>query len=128
VGDTWAGTHVPSGGARPPGFAGRSCHSIEELETAGDEGFDYATLSPVFPTPSKPGYGPALGVEGLRRGAAAVPGLPVVALGGVTAGNAAACVDAGAAGVAVMGAVMAAPDPYAVVREILVALGETVGA
>jgi thiamine-phosphate pyrophosphorylase len=108
--------------------AGRSCHSIEELVEAREQGYDYATLSPVFPSPSKPGYGPALGAGGLRRAVAAVPGLPVVALGGVTAGNAAACVAAGAAGVAVMGAVMSAPDPAAVVREILVALGETVGA
>ncbi|HEY8546270.1 MAG TPA: thiamine phosphate synthase [Acidimicrobiales bacterium] len=126
VGPSWVGVHVPSGGARPPGFAGRSCHSVEELRAARDEGFDYATLSPVFPSASKPGYGPALGLGGLRHAVAAVPDLPVLALGGVTAATAAACVEAGAAGVAVMGAVMAAADPPAAVRDLLAALGETV--
>ena len=126
VGETWAGTHVPSGGARPPGLAGRSCHSIEELKEARDQGFDYATLSPVFLTPSKPGYGPALGLDGLAAATEAVPDLQIVALGGVTPANAAACRQAGAAGVAVMGAVMSAPEPYTVVRDLLAALGETV--
>ncbi len=126
VGDTWAGTHVPSGAARPRGIAGRSCHSVEELHQTRDDGFDYATLSPVFPTPSKPGYGPALGLDGLAAAVDAVPGLPVVAQGGVTVDNAAACLAAGAAGVAVMGAVMGAREPYTVVRDLLAALGETV--
>lgn len=83
------------------------------------------TLSPVWETASKPGYGPALGVEGLAAAVAAVPGLPVYALGGIGPGRVAACVEAGAVGVAVMGAVMGAVDPGAVVRQILVEAGET---
>ncbi|MDX1421679.1 MAG: thiamine phosphate synthase, partial [Kiloniellales bacterium] len=76
-----------------------------------------ATQSPIFATASKPGYGPALGLAGLAEAAAA--GLPVLALGGVTAERAPACLRAGAAGVAVMGAVMAARDPAAAVGTIL---------
>ena len=96
---------------------GRSCHDLAELQAAADEGCDYATLSPVFPTASKLRYGPALGVDALHR-----PPLPVYALGGVTDGNAADCRAAGAAGVAVMGAVMRAADPARTVSELLVAM------
>ena len=88
---------------------GFSAHSIAEVAAAEAAGADYATLSPIFPTASKPGYGPALGLEALR--AAAASRLPVFALGGIDAGNARACREAGAAGVAVMGGVMRGPDP-----------------
>ena len=73
----------------------------------------------MLPTASKPGYGPALGLDGLAAGCRAVPDLPVIALGGVTPGRARQCVDAGAAGVALMGAVMGAGDPGAVVRAVI---------
>ncbi|HKW54193.1 MAG TPA: thiamine phosphate synthase, partial [Stellaceae bacterium] len=59
------------------------------------------------------GYGPALGVTRFAAAAAAAR-LPVIALGGVDATNIASCIDAGAAGVAVMGGVMAAADVAAV--------------
>ncbi len=84
-------------------------------------GADYVTLSPIFLTGSKPGYGPALGPAALARIARRV-GLPVLALGGVGPENARACLSAGAAGVAVMGGVMRAADPGAAVRELLAAL------
>lgn len=93
---------------------GRSCHSLAELAAAEEEGCDYATLSPIFLSRSKPGYGPALGVEALR----AAP-LPTYALGGVDPLNAHACVAAGASGVAVMGYVMRAADPGSAVKEFL---------
>jgi thiamine monophosphate synthase len=77
---------------------------------------DYVTLSPIFLTSSKPGYGPALGTHILSVRASR----PIVALGGVDdAAKAAACREAGAAGVAVMGAVMRAADPAAVVKGLL---------
>lgn len=102
---------------RPP-LVGRSCHSAAELAQAAAEGCDWVFLSPVFPTSSKPGYGPALGLEGLG---ALVPGAPpVLALGGVRAQDVPGCLAAGAHGVAVMGTVMRAP---AVVADILAALG-----
>lgn len=88
----------------PGRLVGVSAHGLDDLRAAREAGADYATLSPVFPTASKPGYGPALGLAGLR--AAAGIGLPVLALGGVTAATAPGCLAAGAAGVAVMGQAM----------------------
>ena len=105
-----------------PGLVGRSCHGSAELAAAAAEGCTYAFVSPVFATASKPGYGPALGV-----GALAASPLPTWALGGVGAGTAAACVAAGAAGVAVMGEVMRARDPGEAVAGILAALRDVQG-
>jgi len=113
----------PDGSVRARVGVGRSCHTIDDLMAAEDRNADWATYSPVFATASKPGYGPPLGVDGLAAGCRAVPSLPVVALGGVDVGDAASCVDAGAAGVAVMGAVMRAPDPAAVVRALVEEVG-----
>jgi thiamine monophosphate synthase len=105
--------------ATPRGLVGRSCHDAGELAAAATEGATYATLSPVFPSRSKPGYGPPLGLTRLRELCAGA-GLPVYALGGVeSAGRAAQCRGAGVAGVAVMGAVMRADDPAAVVAELV---------
>ncbi len=102
---------------------GVSAHSLAEAHRAAEEGADYITLSPVFLTDSKPGYGPALGLEELRRVATSLR-IPVVALGGITPPNAADCMAAGAAAVAVMGAIMRAADPEQVVRELLRGLDE----
>jgi thiamine-phosphate pyrophosphorylase len=76
------------------------------------------TASPVFLTASKPGYGPALGLEGLARIVARAPG-PVIALGGITPENAVSCLGAGACGIAVMGEVMRSRDPRATVERIM---------
>jgi thiamine-phosphate pyrophosphorylase len=92
---------------RPP-LVGRSCHSREELARARAEGCDYVMLSPVFPTASKPGYGPALGRAGLAALAVGAP--PTYALGGVRPADVAGCLAAGAHGVAVMGPIMRAPE------------------
>jgi thiamine-phosphate pyrophosphorylase len=90
-----------------PALVGRSCHDRAEVAQAAAEGCDWVFVSPVFPTSSKPGYGPALGPAGL---AGLVPGAPpVYALGGVRPEDVGACLAAGAAGIAVMGAVMADP-------------------
>lgn len=110
--------HLAAAGPYPPprlALVGRSCHDAAELSRLTTE--TYAMVSPVFPTPSKPGYGPALGVHGLARLVARSP-VPVLALGGVTPDTAYRCLAAGAAGVAVMGAVMRAHDPAAVVRDL----------
>ena len=119
------GVHLPSGGSpeaarlRLPGaLIGASAHSAEEASTLLSAGADYVTVSPVFVTASKPGYGPALGLDGLARIVARATG-PVIALGGVTAANAAPCLAAGAHGIAVMGEVMRAADPRAAVEAIL---------
>jgi thiamine-phosphate pyrophosphorylase len=119
------GVHLPSGGsaeaarARLPGaLIGASAHSAGEAAALLRAGADYVTVSPVFVTASKSGYGPALGLDGLARIVAQALG-PVVALGGITAENAALCLGLGVCSVAVMGEVMRAADPQATVEQIL---------
>ena len=99
-------------------IVGRSCHGAVELAGAAARGAAYATLSPVFATDSKPGYGPALGLDGLTT-LVDDARLPVYALGGIRAATVRGCLAAGAAGVAVMGTVMGADDPDAAVRALL---------
>ncbi len=96
----------PFPAVRPP-LVGRSCHSAAARARAAAEGCDWVTLSPFAPTPSKPGYGPALGTAGLAALVRGAP--PVLALGGVRPGDVAGCLAAGASGVAVMGPVMRDP-------------------
>lgn len=114
--------HLTAAGPYPPPelrLVGRSCHDETELRRLSTE--DYVTLSPVFPTPSKPGYGPPLTPAGLARLVARTP-VPALALGGVgTPGQVADCLAAGAVGVAVMGAVMRADDPAALVDALCAA-------
>jgi thiamine-phosphate pyrophosphorylase len=98
-------------------IVGVSAHSLTDVASAAAAGADYVTLSPIFATESKPGYGPALGTEGLR--AAATHAIPVLALAGLTAATAPACLAAGARGIAVMGEVMRADDPARVVRDLV---------
>lgn len=109
------GLHLAAHQAPPPeGRWGRSCHSRADVARAADQGASWATLSPYAATASKPGHGPALPAGALGHHA-----IPVLALGGVDEHNAAAAVAAGAHGVAVMGAVMRAPDPAGVVASLL---------
>jgi thiamine-phosphate pyrophosphorylase len=108
------GVHLPASasiatararlGARA--LIGVSAHHDSDVARAAAAGADYATLSPIFASASKPGYGPALGLAAM--GCAAQRGLPVLALGGVTAARTDECLRAGAAGIAVMGEVMRA--------------------
>lgn len=102
---------------------GKSCHSLAAARAAAEAGADYVTLSPVFATDSKPGYGPALGPAVLEAAAAQLrpAGCRLLALGGVTAGTIGACRTAGADGAAVMGAVMAAADPEAAAAALIAA-------
>jgi len=107
-------------GEGKPSLVGISSHGEADIRAAMAAGAGYVTLSPIFETASKPGYGPALGLAAITR--AVRIGLPVVALGGITPDRAAACIEAGAAGVAVMGEVMRADDPAAVIRHYLATL------
>jgi thiamine-phosphate pyrophosphorylase len=99
----------------PLRVVGRSCHRRDELAYLNVE--SYVTVSPVFVTETKPGYGPGLTPDGAARLGSPVPWL---ALGGVDcAERAARCAAAGAAGVAVLGAVMRADDPERLTRELV---------
>jgi len=116
----FAGTRVaPIAAARARlgerALIGVSAHSDTEVAAAAAAGADYATLSPIFATASKPGYGPALGVAALTRSGRY--GLPVLALGGVTVERVEKCMHASAAGIAVMGEVMRAAGCPGGVRE-----------
>jgi thiamine-phosphate pyrophosphorylase len=80
---------------------GRSASSVEEARAAEAEGASYIGAGPVWATPSKLDADPPIGLEGLRAICEAVS-IPVVAIGGIDASNARACIDAGAAGVGVV--------------------------
>jgi len=101
----------------PGALVGVSAHSFNDVAAAAAAGADYVTLSPIFLTASKPGYGPALGVAAIGR--AADLGISVIALGGVTSGLVRPCIDAGAGGVAVMGEIMRSDEPGRIVNEFL---------
>lgn len=104
-------------------LVGRSCHGAAEVAAAWAEDIDYITVSPVFTTASKPDHGPPLGAAGAMALSSSGSGdRPVYALGGVTADNAGACLQAGSSGVAVMGAVMTSPDPRATVERLVAAM------
>jgi thiamine-phosphate pyrophosphorylase len=115
--------HLAEADPWPParvGLVGRSRHDVV---SPSEE--DYVTLSPVFETVTKPGYGPALGPGEAARLAGPVPWL---ALGGIdSAVRVAACARAGAAGIAVLGAVMRAGDPERVAHELSSAFAAAAG-
>ena len=84
---------------------GCSVHTLTEAEQRETEGAGFITYSPIYPTLSKPGYGPAVGLEELRKVTGRV-NIPVFALGGITPERVSECLDVGAYGVAVMSGVM----------------------
>jgi thiamine-phosphate pyrophosphorylase len=127
-----AGAHlgwedVPLGALRPhvgPGFLlGLSVGTDEEAGRALGLSADYWSIGPCFTTANKSNAGPALGPEGFVALARLAPdGLPLIGIGGVTARNARSIKDAGAAGVAVIGAVLSAGNPESAARELTAAL------
>lgn len=89
---------------------GYSAHSVDEALQAQAAGADFVTLGPVYHTPSKALFGEPLGVSVLAE-AARVMGIPVFALGGIKRASVADVLSAGVRGIALISAVMAAPDP-----------------
>ena len=108
-----AGRHGEPMSLRPSeGFlVGRSVHSVEAARRAEAEGADYLIAGPVYETRSHPGVQPT-GLA-LIEEIASVVRVPVLAIGGVTAKRVGEVVRAGAAGVAVISAVFASPNPRA---------------
>lgn len=103
----------------PPGFLlGVSAETAELARAAAADGADYVGVGPVYATGSKADAGDAVGVERIAQVAAAVR-IPVVGIGGITIDNAPPIIRAGAAGVAVISAVMRADDPEAAARALL---------
>lgn len=106
--------------ASPPGFLiGGSTDDPDRARAMEKEGADYIGCGTVFPTSTKPDAGEVIGVERLEKVVSAVD-IPVVGIGGVTAAGARLIARGSrAAGVAVIGAVMAAPDPGAAAAELM---------
>ncbi len=122
-----AGVHLPVRGPSPasvrrqtgPEFLiGCSTHSLDELGRAVDGGVDFAAYSPVYMPTSKPGYGPPVGLDGLR-GATRSTDIPIFALGGITPDRVLGCRTSGASGVAVMSGILAADYVGPAVRAYL---------
>ena len=87
---------------------GLSTHSLEQALAAERDGADYIGVGPVFPTGTKPGAKP-VGVELVREVAARVT-VPFFAIGGITLANVGKVLEAGATRVAVVSAILNAPD------------------
>jgi thiamine-phosphate pyrophosphorylase len=88
---------------------GVSANTLKEAREAERFGADYIGLGPVYATASKDTDLPVLGPEGIRRMRQKLD-IPIIAIGGIDAGNAADVMNAGAAGIAVVSAILGAPD------------------
>lgn len=102
---------------------GVSTHSVEEACQAAAEGADFVVFGPVFETPSKLAYGPPQGLQHLAAVIRQVS-IPVLAIGGVELANVPQVLDTGAYGIAMIRAVLAAPDPYKATQRLRLALAE----
>jgi len=96
---------------------GISAESIEDALEAEKGGADYLGVSPIYATPTKIDTAPPLGLEGLRAIRKTVR-LPLVGIGGLNRENAAAVIEYGGDGVAVVSAIVAADDPAAAAGDI----------
>jgi thiamine-phosphate pyrophosphorylase len=121
-GDPWQDARIRLG---PEMILGVSVENAEQASAAEAAGADYLGVT-VFATATKPEAVP-LGLKGVRAISDATR-LPVVGIGGIDAGNARSVLEAGAAGVAVVSAVAAAPDPAAATRELVATVRGTTGA
>ena len=128
------GVHLPEDGlpikavrdiAGESCIIGRSVHSVDAALRAEQDGADYVIAGNIFATSSKPGR-PAAGIELVRAVAEAVR-VPVIAIGGITPENAGSVIEAGADGVAVIGAIMDADDPKEAAERLRHAIDDAYG-
>ncbi|HEU5329998.1 MAG TPA: thiamine phosphate synthase [Thermomicrobiales bacterium] len=101
----------------PRRIVGCSTSSVESALAAQQAGADYLGVGSIYPTTTKADAGDAVGTAMIAAIKARVD-LPIVGIGGIHAGNAASVIAAGADGVAVVSAVIAAADPEAATREL----------
>jgi thiamine-phosphate pyrophosphorylase len=121
------GVHLPESGlsveaAReiigPERLIGVSCHSLDAARSAQESGADFITFGPVFFTPSKAAYGSPVGLKTLAEAAGAL-NIPVFGLGGIDESNILQATAAGAHGIALISAIMAAEQPRSAAASIL---------
>jgi thiamine-phosphate pyrophosphorylase len=121
-----AGCHVgqsdlPAEDARamlgPDAILGLSIDAVGQARAADPEQVDYVAHGPFAATGTKPDAGSPVGASGLAV-VRELSELPLIAIGGIDAGNAADAIRAGADGIAVVSAIVAAPDPEAASREL----------
>ncbi|MCU0244568.1 MAG: thiamine phosphate synthase, partial [Acidobacteria bacterium] len=106
----------------PGAVIGVSVNTPDEARRAAAEGADYVGAGPAFATSTKDTPLAVLGPEGIARIKRAAV-VPVVAIGGITAANAASLAAAGADGVAVVSAVLGSPDPEGAAADLARAFG-----
>jgi thiamine-phosphate pyrophosphorylase len=107
---------------------GVSVGTETEARDARQADADYWSIGPFHPTATKADAGSALGPQGFRSLArVAPPGMPVVAIGGLTVGTVPSAIRAGAAGVAVISAIFAAPDIAGATRALRDAIDTAMG-
>jgi thiamine-phosphate pyrophosphorylase len=97
---------------------GYSAHSLAEACSVQAVGADFVTFGPVFQTPSKVVYGEPVGLDRLKEACEALT-IPVFALGGIKQNSIAGIMAAGARGVALISAIIAASDPLAAASSLL---------
>ncbi|MDY0292355.1 MAG: thiamine phosphate synthase [Desulfuromonadaceae bacterium] len=98
------------------GLIGVSTHSLQRARNAAEDGADFITFSPIYLTPSKAKYGEPQGVENLRAVCAEIK-IPVFALGGITPERHAEVLRSGATGIALISAILGAPNPTAAAQQ-----------
>ena len=100
----------------PDALIGKSVHSPGAAVAAETEGADYLFFGTVFPSRSHPDA-QASGVAGVAAAAGAVS-IPVIGIGGITTRNCKGVIDAGASGIAVIGAILGEHDSYRAARAL----------
>ncbi len=107
----------------PGKFIGLSITAVDQVLRPDAEAADYLGVGPIYLQQTKEDAAPPLGIDGLRR-LRALTGRPIVAIGGLTPDNSALALAAGADGLAVVSAIVAAADPEAAARRFRALFGD----
>ena len=110
----------------PDALVGGTARDPETARRLVDEGASYLGVGPTFATSSKSGLPEPIGVDGLRAVVEAVD-VPVIAIAGITVRTVDEVIATGAWGVAVIGAIVDAPDPHSATHDLMVAVAKAAG-